>query len=57
VRAALAHNARAESFVYPGIEHGFTQKGRPAFDAAVADLSFERAIRVLETLKTPLAAV
>jgi len=57
VRAALAHNPRAESYVYPGIEHGFTQTGRPAFDAPVADLSFERAIRVLETLKTPLAAV
>ena len=52
VQAALKPNPRAESYVYPGVEHGFTQKGRPAFDAAVADLSFERAIRMLESLKT-----
>jgi carboxymethylenebutenolidase len=57
VRAALAPNPRAESYVYPGIGHGFTQKGRPAYDEAVADLSFERAVRMLESLKTPLAAV
>jgi carboxymethylenebutenolidase len=57
VRAALKSNPRAESYVYPGIIHGFTQKDRPSYDAATSELSFERAVRVLEGLKTPLAAV
>jgi dienelactone hydrolase len=57
VRDALKGNPRAESYVYPGIVHGFTQKGRPSYDEAASELSFERAVNVLETLKTPLAAV
>jgi len=50
VAAAVAHNARAEIFVYPGVPHGFTSKG-PAYDEAAAELSFERALRVLDELK------
>jgi len=52
VQAALAGNPQAESYVYPGVAHGFTMKTRPAYDAAVAELSFERALTVLEKLKT-----
>lgn len=57
VRAALKTNPHAESYVYPGVLHGFTQKGRPAYDEAASELSFERAVRVLDGLKTPVAAV
>ena len=53
VQAALKPNKRAESFVYPGVAHGYTMKGRPAYDAAAAELSFERALRVLDGLKAP----
>jgi len=53
VQAALEPNAGAESYVYPGVAHGYTMKGRPAYDAAVTELSFERALRVLDGLKTP----
>jgi carboxymethylenebutenolidase len=56
VRDALKGNPRAESHVYPGVVHGFTQKGRPSYDEAASELSFQRAVNVLETLKTPLAA-
>jgi carboxymethylenebutenolidase len=53
VQRALAGNPRAESYVYPGIGHGFTSPGGPAYDAGVAKQSFERALRVLDELKTP----
>jgi len=52
VQAALKPNSRAETYVYPGIQHGFALKGRPGYDAAAAELSFERALRVLDGLKT-----
>jgi carboxymethylenebutenolidase len=52
VQAALKDNPHAESFVYPGVAHGFTMKTRPAYDPAVAELSFERALTVLDKLKT-----
>jgi carboxymethylenebutenolidase len=52
VQAALKPNARAESFVYPGVAHGFTMKTRAAYDASASELSFERALRVLDTLKS-----
>lgn len=55
VRNALKPNPRAESYVYPGILHGFTMEGRPAYDAEASELSFERALRVLDGLKTPAA--
>ena len=38
--------------MYPGVAHGYTAKDRPAYDAAVAELSFERALTVLDGLKT-----
>jgi carboxymethylenebutenolidase len=53
VQAALEPNARAETFVYPGVAHGFTAKGRDAYDGPIAELSFDRAIQVLDGLKTP----
>jgi carboxymethylenebutenolidase len=52
VQAAFKSNPRAESYVYPSVAHGFTMKSREAYDAAVSDLSFERAIAVLDGLKT-----
>ena len=55
VQRALAGNSRAESFVYPGIGHGFTSPGGPAYDEGVAQQSFERALRVLDELKSPAA--
>jgi carboxymethylenebutenolidase len=53
VQAALKSNPRAESYVYPGVAHGYTMKGRAAYDGPVSELSFERAIQLLERLKTP----
>jgi carboxymethylenebutenolidase len=53
VQTALKPNPRAETYVYPGVDHGFTTKGAPAFDAEVSEISFERALRVLDELKTP----
>lgn len=52
VQAALKSNPRAESYVYPGVAHGFTMKTRAAYDAAVSELSFERTIAMLDGLKT-----
>jgi carboxymethylenebutenolidase len=57
VQDALKGNPRAETYVYPGIQHGYTAKGRPAYDEAASELAFERALRVLDTLKTPRAIV
>jgi carboxymethylenebutenolidase len=57
VQAALKSNPRAESYVYPGVAHGFTMKTRPAYDAAVAEVSFERALTVLDGLKSAPAKV
>jgi carboxymethylenebutenolidase len=45
-RAALAGNSLAEVHVYPGCAHGFTGKGRPAYDAE-ADAASTRAAEVL----------
>jgi carboxymethylenebutenolidase len=52
VKAALAHNPRAEMYVYPGIKHGFSGKGGSSYDEAVAELSFERVLNLLDELKT-----
>jgi carboxymethylenebutenolidase len=57
VRTALKDNPRVESFVYPGVAHGYTMKTRAAYDPAVAELSFERALTVLAGLKTNAAKV
>ena len=52
VKAALAHNPRAEVCVYPGIKHGFSGKGGAAYDEAVAELSLERVLNLFDELKT-----
>jgi carboxymethylenebutenolidase len=52
IQAALKHDALAETYVYPGVKHGFTAKTRPAYDEHAAETSFERAITLLDTLKT-----
>jgi len=52
VKAALAHNPRAEVYVYPGIKHGFSGKGGASYDEAVAELSFDRFLNVIDELKT-----
>jgi carboxymethylenebutenolidase len=52
IQAALKHDALAETYVYPGIKHGFTAKTRPAYDEHAAEMSFERALGVLSKLKT-----
>lgn len=51
IQAALAHDTAVETFVYPGIKHGFTASTRPAYDKAAAELSFERATGLLDRLK------
>lgn len=51
VQSALKPNPRAETFVYPGVKHGFTMQDGPAYDPEVSELSFKRAVAVLDTLK------
>jgi carboxymethylenebutenolidase len=51
VQTALGDNPRAETFVYPGVAHGFTSDSRPAYDKEASELSFERALGVLDQLK------
>jgi len=53
VRRALAADPAAELFVYPGVAHGFTSPGGPAYDAEATRLSLERALGMLARLKTP----
>lgn len=52
VQQALARNPQAETYVYPGIDHGFTGTDAPAYDPEVTEQSFERAMTVLEKLKS-----
>jgi carboxymethylenebutenolidase len=56
VQAALAGNSRAETYVYPGIAHGFTNAGGPSYDAGVAQVSVERTLLMLEQLKSTVSA-
>jgi carboxymethylenebutenolidase len=51
VRAAAAHNKNCEIFIYPGVEHGYTGPESPAWNAAARELSWERTLRMLNTLK------
>jgi carboxymethylenebutenolidase len=51
VQVALADNPRAETFVYPGVAHGFTMATRPAYNEDASESSFERALAVLNCLK------
>ena len=53
VRQALAANPLAETYVYPGVAHGFTTPGGPAFNADATRVSMERALSMLAQLKTP----
>ena len=51
VTAALPAGARAEIFVYPGATHNFAIPGVPGYDAAVAELSEQRAFTLFDRLK------
>lgn len=53
VQQALAADPLAETYVYPGVAHGFSNPGGPAYDADVARISMERALKMLAQLKTP----
>ena len=53
VKAACAHNKDAEIFIYPGVEHGYTQPESPIYSKAATDLSWERTLTMLEPLKNP----
>jgi carboxymethylenebutenolidase len=56
VQRALAGNSRAETYVYPGIGHGFTSAGGASYDAGVAQVSLERTLLMLEQLKSTVSA-
>lgn len=49
-RKALAGNPLAEVHVYPGCVHGFTGKGRPAYDANADQASTEAAARLIASI-------
>jgi carboxymethylenebutenolidase len=51
IRAALKHNPKAEVHVYAGCGHGYTGPTRPSYNAEATRLSYERAMKVLATLK------
>jgi dienelactone hydrolase len=51
IQVALADNPRAETFVYPGVAHGFTMATRLAYNEDASESSFERALAVLNCLK------
>ena len=53
VQNALAADPLAETYVYPGVGHGFTSPGGPAYNADAARVSMERALEMLARLKTP----
>lgn len=47
----LKDNPRAMLGVYPGVVHGFTGRGRAAFNENAAETSFACALRALEALR------
>ncbi|MGY9006721.1 MAG: dienelactone hydrolase family protein [Alphaproteobacteria bacterium] len=49
-RAALAGNSAVEINVYPGCAHGFTGRGRPAYDAHADTTSTNAALALLEAM-------
>jgi carboxymethylenebutenolidase len=53
VQTALAGEPLAETYVYPGVAHGFTSPGGPAYDAGAARVAMERTLTMLAQLKTP----
>jgi carboxymethylenebutenolidase len=53
VQKALAADPFAETYVYPGVAHGFSSPGGPAYNADAARISMERTLEILAQLKTP----
>jgi dienelactone hydrolase len=49
-RAMAAAGAAIELFTYPAVEHFFTDPGGPEYDAAAAELAWERSLRFLGAL-------
>jgi carboxymethylenebutenolidase len=52
VKAALAHNPRADVCVSPGITHGGSGTGGASDHEAVPALSLDRGLHLLDELKT-----
>ena len=50
VIAAAKGNRNGEVYLYPGAEHGFFTKGRPAFNAEAVATATTHIERVLSTL-------
>jgi carboxymethylenebutenolidase len=55
IKAALA-GKDGEIYVYPGAGHSFAQQESPRYDPHAGPLSEERALAVLERIKTPVTA-
>jgi carboxymethylenebutenolidase len=55
VKNALA-GKDGEIYVYPGAGHSFAQQESPRYDPVAGPLSEERALAVLERIKTPVTA-
>jgi carboxymethylenebutenolidase len=51
IEAAYQSQPQVEIYRYPGAKHGFAQADVPAYDAQAAQLSEERAFRLLEQLR------
>ena len=52
IQASLENDPLGETFVYPGVKHGFTGTTNPAYDREAAETSFERATRMFDQFKT-----
>jgi carboxymethylenebutenolidase len=46
--ALAAHGKRYEAHVYPGTQHGFHNDSTPRYDAAAAELAWERTLAFLK---------
>ncbi|MEQ9043758.1 MAG: dienelactone hydrolase family protein [Sneathiellaceae bacterium] len=51
--AAAPAAAEAEIFVYPGADHGFSAKGRPAYDKPASSMAHSRAIALFRRVMGP----
>ncbi|MGE5523740.1 MAG: dienelactone hydrolase family protein [Rhodospirillaceae bacterium] len=49
-RALAARNEAVALHIFPGVQHGYTMRGSPAFDRKAYDFSMERALAVMKQL-------
>jgi carboxymethylenebutenolidase len=53
IREAFAKRPEVEVYVYPGADHGFDNKNRPAYNRSAASLAYSRTIAVMRKTLGP----